>query len=108
MGKNGVKDINWAQNATLAGCGHNGVDVHFFEVIDEGEYIYCGRIELVDEPYTETQPGEDGNPRKVWMFPIRPVPDNDVKKPSMFVSKDMDDFKNRGKDIDAQYMKVLA
>ena len=68
MGKNGDQDINWAQNATLAGCGHNGVDVHLF-----------------DKPYTETQPGEDGNPRKVWMFPIRPVPDNDVKKPPMFV-----------------------
>ncbi|WP_455268697.1 HNH endonuclease [Ruminococcus sp.] len=108
MGKIGDQDINWAQNATLAGCGHNGVDVHLFEVIDEGEYIYCGRIELVDKPYTETQPGEDGNPRKVWMFPIRPVPDNDVKKPSMFVFKDMDDFKSRGKDADAQYIKVLA
>lgn len=51
----------------------------------QGEYIYCGRIELVDKPYTEEQPGEDGVPRKVWMFPIRPVPDNDVKKPTMFV-----------------------
>lgn len=40
------------------------------------------------------------------MFPIRPVPDNDVKKPTMFVFKDMEDFKNRGKDVDAQYMKI--
>lgn len=48
--------------------------------MDAGEYVYCGRIELVDKPYTETQPGEDGAPRKVWMFPIRPVTDNDVKK----------------------------
>ena len=108
MGKNGDQDINWAQNATLAKSGDNGVDIHLFEVIDAGEYIYCGRIELVDKPYTETQPGEDGSPRKVWMFPIRPVPDNDVKKPPMFVFKDMEDFKSRGKDVDAQYMKVLS
>ena len=81
MGKSGDQDINWAQNATLAECGHNGVDVHLFEVIDAGEYIYCGRIELVSKTYTEIQPGEDGNDRKVWMFPVRPVPDNDVKKP---------------------------
>ena len=27
--------------------------------MDVGEYIYCGRIELVDKPYTETQPGKD-------------------------------------------------
>ena len=42
------------------------------------------------------------------MFPIRPVPDNDVKKPAMFVFKDMEDFKNRGKSVDAQYMKMIA
>ena len=97
MGKSGDQDIDWAQNATLAECGHNGVDVHLFEVIDAGEYVYCGRIELVDKPYTETQPGEDGIPRKVWMFPIRPVPDNDVRKPSMFVFKDLEDYKTLGK-----------
>lgn len=108
MGKSGDQDIKWAQNATLAESSHNSVDVHLFEVIDVGEYIYCGRIELVDKPYTETQLGEDGNPRKVWMFPIRPVPDNDVKKPPMFVFTDMDDYKVRGKNIDAEYAKLIA
>ncbi len=108
MGKNGDQDINWAQNATLSGCGYNGVDVHLFEVIDAGEYIYCGRIELVGNPYIEMQPGEDGNVRKVWMFPVRPVPDNDVKKPQMFVFKDIDDYKARGKSVDAEYAKMIA
>lgn len=56
MSKNGDQDINWAQNATLAGCSHNGVDVHRFEVINAGEYIYCVRLELVDKPYTDTEP----------------------------------------------------
>lgn len=107
MGKNGDQDINWAQNATLASCGYNGVDVHLFEVMDAGEYVYCGRIELVDKPYTDTQPGEDGVPRKVWMFPIRPVPDNNVKKPPMFVFKDIEDYRNRGKDVDTKYMKMI-
>lgn len=79
-----------------------------FEVIDAGEYIYCGRIELVSKPYTDVQPGEDGNNRKVWMFPIRPVPDNDVKKPQIFVFKDMDDYENRGKNVDAEYTKMMA
>lgn len=108
MGKNGDQDINWAQNVTLAECGHNGVDVHLFEVIDAGEYIYCGRIELVSSPYTEIQPGEDGSDRKVWMFPIRPVPNNNVKKPQMFVFKDMEDYKSRGKNVDAEYAKMVA
>lgn len=108
MGKSGDQDIHWAQNATLAECSRNGVDVHLFEVIDAGEYIYCGRIELVDSPYTEVQPGEDGNDRRVWMFPIRPVPDNDVQKPQMFVFKDMEDYKSRGKNVDAEYAKMVA
>jgi len=108
MGKSGNQDIHWAQNATLAACGYNGVDVHLFEVIDEGEYIYCGRIELVDKPYTETQLGEDGVPRRVWMFPVRPIPDNEVKKPQLFIFKDMDDYRKRGKDVDVEYSKMIA
>lgn len=108
MGKTGDQDINWAQNATLAACGRNDVDIHLFEVINAGEYVYCGRIKLVEKPYIDIQPGEDGIDRKVWMFPIRPVPDNNVEKPAMFVFKDMDDYKTRGKNVDAEYMKMLA
>ena len=105
MGKVGNQDINWAQNATLAECGTNGVDVHLFEVIDPGEYIYCGRIELVSPPYTETQPDDNGDNRLVWMFPVRPVPENDVRKPLMLVFKDMEDFLARGKDVDSAYVR---
>lgn len=108
MGKSGDQDIHWAQNATLAESDYNGVDVHLFEVIDAGEYIYCGRIELISKPYIDVQPGEDGHDRKVWMFPIRPVPDNDVKKPQMFVFKDMDDYENRGENVDVEYTKMMA
>ena len=107
MGKSGDQDIYWAQNATLAESDFNGIDVHLFEVIDAGEYIYCGRIELVEKPYIDVQPGEDGNDRRVWIFPIKPVPDNDVKKPQMFVFNNMEDYKNRGKNVDAQYKKKL-
>lgn len=42
MGKLGDQDIHWVQNDTLAESDYNGVDVHLFEVIDAGEYIYCG------------------------------------------------------------------
>ncbi|MCD8335475.1 MAG: HNH endonuclease [Clostridiales bacterium] len=108
MGKTGDQDIRWAQNATLAACGENGVDVHLFEVIDVGEYVYCGRIALVDEPYVAIQPGEDGNDRKVWMFPIRPVPENNVKKPPMFVFRDMEDYLAHGANVDAEYQKRMS
>ena len=71
--------------------------------MDEGRYTYCGRIQLVGALYTETQPGEDGVDRQVWMFPIRLVSENDVRKPAMFVFKDMEDYKRRGGDVDARY-----
>lgn len=47
-------------------------------------------------------------PRRVWMFPVRPVPDNDVKKPKMFVFKDMADYQANGKNVDAEYARALA
>lgn len=108
MGKSGDQDIYWAQNATLANCSHNGVDVHLFEVIKSGEYIYCGIIELVENPYIEKQPDEDGKERNVWMFPVRPVPENNVIKPTMFVFDDMNDYRTRGKNVDAEYAKMLT
>lgn len=46
---NGDQDIHWSQNTTLTVYGCNGVDIHLFEVMDAGEYIYCGRIELVSK-----------------------------------------------------------
>ena len=45
----GDQNIDWAQNATLTECRHNGVDVHLLEGIDADEYVYCVRIELVDK-----------------------------------------------------------
>lgn len=30
IGKNGDQDINWSQNATLAACGYNGVEMSTF------------------------------------------------------------------------------
>lgn len=105
MGKIGDQDLHWSQNATLAECRQNGVDVHLFEVIDPGEYIYCGRIELVDKPYTETQADDNGDNRLVWMFPVRPVPENNVRKPEMLVFTDMADYIRRGKTADRDYVR---
>ena len=42
------------------------------------------------------------------MFPVRPVPDNDVAKPAMYVFKDMEDYKTRGANVDKEYAATLA
>lgn len=108
MGLSGDQDINYMQNRTLNESDHNGVDVHLFEVMEPTVYTYCGRIKLVGKPYTEIQPDQDGIDRKVWMFPIQPVPDNDVAKPKMYVFKDMEDYKSRGTNVDKEYAAYLA
>ena len=108
MGLSSDQDINYMQNRTLNESGFNGVDVHLFEVMDPTVYIYCGRIQLVGKPYTEVQPDQDGIDRKVWMFPVQPVPDNDVAKPSMYVFKDMEDYKARGKNVDQEFADMMA
>lgn len=94
MGKVGDQDLYWSQNATLANCCNNGVDVHLFEVMNAGEYIYCGIVELIYEPYIETQKGDDGRDRKVWIFPIRPISNSSVKKPTSYIYKDTSAYKN--------------
>ena len=108
MGLSGDQDINYMQNRTLNESGTNGVDVHLFEVMEPGEYTYCGRIKLVEEPYTEQQPDEMGNNRLVWMFPVQPVPDNDVKKPEIFVFKTMEEYKKRGANAEKEYADFIA
>jgi len=71
MGKNGDQDLYFSQNKTLAQSDTNGVEVHLFEVLVPTEYIYRGVVYLADKHYQEIQKGEDGVPRKVWMFPLK-------------------------------------
>lgn len=71
-------------------------------------YTYRGRIQLVGKPYTEIQPDQDGIKRKVWMFPVQPVPDNDVARSKIYVFKDMEDYKSRGANVDKEYAAYLA
>ena len=58
---------------------------------------------FIAEPCTEIQPDEDGVDRTVWMFPVRPVPDNDVRKPAPFVFRDMEEYQRNGKMAEATW-----
>ena len=66
------------------------MEVHLFEVNDPGKYTYSGVVKLAGEPYQETQPDDNGNPRKVWMFPLKKVLEIKMmteKKPETFFSE---------------------
>ena len=71
MGSKGDQSLDFAQNKTLAQSNINGVDVHFFEVFTDRVYTYQGQVVLTGEPFQETQDDEDGNSRKVWIFPLK-------------------------------------
>lgn len=73
MGKTGDQKLSGNQNKTLYESRTNGVDVHLFEVLNPTEYTYHGIVQLVKDPYQEDQVDSEGNRRKVWMFPIKPV-----------------------------------
>lgn len=76
MGKKGDQSLTFSQNKTLAESNKNGIEVHLFEVFNKGEYVYMGKVKLVGEPYREIQKDEDGVPRKVWIFPLKIVQEN--------------------------------
>jgi HNH endonuclease. len=71
MGKSGDQTLEFSQNKTLAQSEKNGVEVHLFEALLPTQYIYRGQVYLCGNPYQETQPGEDGVKRLVWMFPLK-------------------------------------
>ena len=71
QGMKGDQSLSFAQNKTLAESPDNHVNLHFFEVFKDGQYIYVGKVELASKPYQAIQDDEDSYPRKVWVFPLR-------------------------------------
>lgn len=84
MGLEGDQKLTFAQNKTLSESRTNNVEIHLFEVFNEGKYAYQGRVELKNDPYSEKQPDRNGVLRKVWIFPLKltefkeptPIPEN--------------------------------
>ncbi len=75
MGKVGDQVLEGNQNKTLAESDTNGVKVYLFEVDEPGKYTFSGRVKLADEPYQAIQPDDNGNDRKVWIFPLEKAPE---------------------------------
>lgn len=73
MGKIGDQTIEGNQNGTVYHSKTNGVTLYLFEVLQPTKYIYRGIVNLSGIPYQEEQPDENGDLRKVWMFPLRVV-----------------------------------
>lgn len=71
MGKIGDQTLKGNQNKTLYESTHNNVKIHLFEVEYKNRYIYRGEVKLADDPYMDMQKDDEGNKRRVWMFPLK-------------------------------------
>jgi len=70
MGKVGDQSINYRQNKVLANSNINNVKLHLFEVKEPRKYIYRGPVILCQQPYIDHQLDENGDSRRVWIFPL--------------------------------------
>lgn len=71
MGLNGDQSLDFNQNKTLNESPVNGVKVYLFEQFKVNEYTYLGPVELTRSPYKEEQPGQNGQLRTVYIFPLK-------------------------------------
>lgn len=70
MGLNGDQTLS-KQNKTLFESDETKVQVFLFEVFEPKKYVYFGRVKLSGSPYQKYQRDNDGNNRKVWIFPLK-------------------------------------
>jgi 5-methylcytosine-specific restriction protein A len=71
MGAIGEQGVGSRQNTTLAKSRENGVGLYLFEVFYEGNYVYIGEVELMDNPYRSRQLDCEKNMRDVLVFPLQ-------------------------------------
>jgi 5-methylcytosine-specific restriction protein A len=75
MGLTGDQSIDYRQNKTLRESANNGVTPYLFEVYQPRRYLFRGNVALAGQPFEEYQPGMDGKPRTVWVFPLKLIGD---------------------------------
>jgi len=99
MGKKGDQDINASQNRTLNESNSNGVYVFLFEVFKENNYIYRDQVKLVEIPYQEKQKDEEGMLRNVWVFPVKPIEDNEIIIEQKIINESYEKKEKRAKKL---------
>lgn len=85
MGRIGDQNLDYSQNRTLYESNENHINLFLFEVFNRNEYTFRGRVKLIDETYQEEQLDDNGNSRKVWVFPLRVFDDIYKEKLRKFI-----------------------
>lgn len=59
------------RNKTLYETLYNDKELFFFEKEGSDQYVYRGLCDLEDEPFVSEQVDQNGNKRKVYLFPLK-------------------------------------
>ena len=108
MGTVGDQRVDSTQNKTLAESPSNGVKVHLFEVFVDKEYTYAGEVLLSGSPYQETQPDENGDLRKVWMFPLKLKSGEPLQVPEPIARKNAANLERQARKLSDAELKKRA
>lgn len=107
MGLEGNQSLDYMQNKTLYNAQMTGTILHLFEVFEQNQYTYQGIVELLKEPYNETQEDINGRDRIVWMFPLTLKNNTPVISEKQFIGMDKRIEKEANK-MNIQELKKLA
>ena len=90
MGMKGDQSLDQRQNKTLANSRQiDDLGVFLFEVFSPKIYTYQGQVELAGEPYPKTQSDVNKEQRKVWIFPLKLVKEDNITLLSEDVFEDI-------------------
>lgn len=70
-GKSGDQDIEKGANKRLDESLRAAIPIYYFEVHEQGRYVYRGLVHSAGQPFQKEEPGADGKNRKIWIFPLR-------------------------------------
>lgn len=70
QGKKGDQSLT-RQNKSLAEAHLGGFKLYLFEMFEDKKYKFFGEVSLVASPQQESQKGEDGILRNVFVFPLK-------------------------------------
>jgi 5-methylcytosine-specific restriction protein A len=110
QGMKGDQSLTFAQNKTLSESNVNNVKLHFFDVFHEGEYVYLGEVRLESNPYQDDQVDTEGNLRKVWIFPLRILAENELDSfiDQELLNEQFDQQLKTLRDMDVETLKTRA
>jgi 5-methylcytosine-specific restriction protein A len=83
--------------------------VHLLEALEPLKYTYAGEVALIGTPYQEEQLDDNGEPRKVWMFPLKLKAAGAIPTPTADQAREIEEAHARiARALSTDQLKALA